>query len=215
MARQNMSTTFQTSAKAKRFLNMNATVQQFIKATNVREQDAIKAATAESRNVFTSNLSGRPHVPPRMGRRTSGGTFASQIHWVKTPGHHDVSISLDIATLKRLGSYVFVNEIGTGKTAHILNPPGSITVPSQIGRMLPRGLVWASGPGADAVGPSKSTRAQNLFLRSDVNGGFVVKGRVGRIRREIKGKHFIQKGGVLGFHTLDAGLRADAKRIFQ
>lgn len=215
MPRQNKSTTVQTSVKAKKFLNMHQTVQEFIQAANGRELDAIKLATSVSRNTFTSNLSGRPLVPQRPGRRTTSGAFASYIQWQKGPQARDISISLDSKLLKSVGPYAFINEIGTGKTAQILNPPGSISIPSQIGRNLPRGLIWAHGLGGQAHGPATGVRNENLFLRADINGGFVAKGRVGRIRREIKGKHFIQQGGVQGFRTLDAGLRADAKRIFQ
>lgn len=202
--------------KAKKFLNLSQGVQEFLKAASQHELDAAKLATTVSRDTFTSHLSGRPLVPQRPGRRTTGGSFASYIQWIKEPKSRDISISLDSKLLKSVGPYAFINEIGTGKTAVILNPPGTITIPSQIGRNLPRGMVWAGAAGADAVGPSTGANGrENLFLRADVNGGFVVKGRVGRIRRETKGKHFIQQGGAQGFRTLAVGLTADVKRIFQ
>jgi hypothetical protein len=213
--RQNKSTTVQTSQKAKKFLNIAQAAHEFIQAANQRENDAIKIATDVSRSTFKSHLSGRPLVPQRPGRRTTSGAFASYIQWQRAPQARDISISLDSKLLKSVGPYAFINEIGTGKTAVILNPPGSISIPSQVGRNLPRGLVWATHAGGTASGPATGVGHENLFLRSDINGGFVAKGRVGRIRREIKGKHFIQQGGVQGFRALDVGLRADAKRIFQ
>ena len=219
MPRQNLSSSLQTSQKAKTFLNMSVKAQEFNRAADFREAQAAKIATDVSRFTFDSKLSGRALAPPRVGRATTGGQFASDLLWTKAPGSKDISISFDQTKIEAAAPYWFIQEIGTGQTANVLGTAVRLivgpSVPTQVGRRISGALVWANGAGGQAVSPQTGVGTDQLYPRGDVNGGFVVKGRTGTIRREIKGKHFIRDGGAQGFRALDSGLRADVKRIFQ
>ena len=198
-------------------MNMNrpgGMISQFKTAAVRREDAAAKLATATSRSVFTSKLSGRPLAPPRRGRATTGGTFDTLINW--QPDHAKNSILLDVQQLRARAPYFLIQEIGTGQSAQILNPPGSISVRSQRGRLIAINLYWASGMGTAPAAPGRGGALEQLYLAADLN-----MGRAGgrtrrmRIRREIKGKHYLRDGGIEGFRELSTGLQADAQRIFQ
>jgi len=199
------------SARGRRFLNMYAQAQKFRQTVAGHETEAARVATNTSRSVFQSRLSGRPMAPSRPGRLSTGGAFASDILWQRgTVG----SIEFDLA---RLPFYALIQEIGTGQSAAILNPPGTITIPSQVGREISANLIWGSGPGGVASRAQTGRRDQQLYYASDLNAKSVaaLRRRKKRIRREIKGKHFIGDGGNAGFLELRTRLTDEAKRIFR
>lgn len=203
-----------TKGSARRFINMQATAAKFLAANQQREKEAADKATQVSRQKFTSSLGHRPLVAPRRGRPTTGGAFANDIKWNVTGNGGKQAIGVDLIKLPR---YSLIQEIGTGQAAQITNPPGgSITVRTQVGRYIAATLVWGGNGG---VYPASSGRrgADQLIFRASVNADQLdsVRERRIRIRREIKGKHYLRDGGAAGFSTLSAGLRRDAKRIFQ
>lgn len=204
------------SRRARAFLTIGQSggmLSQFRTAAVTRETEAAKIATDTSRSVFQSHLSGRPLAPPRVGRLTTGGAFASFVNW--SPDHRKNNIVFDTAALQHRAPYFLIQEIGTGRTAQILNPPGTISVRSQRGRPIAINLYWAGGPGAAWTSPGRGGALEQLYLASDLNMKSGVRTRRMRIRREIKGKHYLRDGGAQGFRTLATGLSADAKRIFQ
>jgi hypothetical protein len=119
--------------------------------------------------------------------------------------------------LGRLPFYALIQEIGTGQSAAIINPAGSISVRSQVGRLISANLYWASGPGAAPVPASRGVSHDQLYYASELNAQAVAaaRRRRKRIRREIKGKHFIGDGGVAGFLELRTRLTDEANRIFR
>jgi hypothetical protein len=220
MARQNLSSTLQMSARGRRFMAMtapNGLIAQFLTAATKRETQAAKVATDESRSVFQNspNRSRRPLAPPRKGRPTTAGAFPTLLHWL--PDHQNNRIKFDVAAIRSAAPYYLIQEIGTNRTATILNPPGSITVPSQAGRLIKSiSLYWAPGPGGQPSSPSRRGGGlEQLYLATDLKMGQFSRTRRMRIRREIKGKHYLRDGGIQGFRTLSTGLQADARRIFQ
>jgi hypothetical protein len=215
MARQNLSSSVQISARARRFLAWGAPggpISQFRTAATNRENQAAKAATDLSRTTFQSRLSGRPLAPPRAGRPTTSGTFASNLVW--NPDHANNTIMFDTQQIRSRAPYFLIQEVGTGQSARILNPPGTLTVPSQRGRLIAGNLQWAPGPGAAPAPPGRGGGLEQLYLLTDLNNATRRTRRM-RIRREIRGKHYLRDGGIEGFRLLSEGLKADAQRIFQ
>lgn len=201
--------------KAQRFLYARRQARTFRAAIKQREQEAAALATTVSRGTFASRIP-RPVAPPRPGRPTTGGLFTDYIKW-ETSKSHKGFIDFDSGTMKAKAPYWLIQEIGTNRTATILNPPGSVSVRSQIGRTIPFNLYWASGVGGTATDARTGAFGQQLYLATEVNAASLkkVKGRRKRIRREIKGRHYLQAGGAEGFRYLGETLVADAKRIFR
>jgi len=203
------------SPKAKRFLNANKQAQAFRAAIKIREAEAAKLATTISRGTYHTRIP-RPVAPPRKGRPTTDGLFADYINWQPSSAHKGF-IDFDTATMKAKAPYFLIQEIGTNRTAKILNPPAVITVRSQIGRTIPYNLYWAAGVGGTAVDARTGASGDQLYLASEINAASLknVKSRRKRIRREIKGKHYLQAGGAEGFRYLGETLVADARKIFR
>lgn len=180
---------------------------EFSKAVRQREAEAAREATAVSRSVFTSKLSARPLVGPRMGRPTTGGNFAQDIEW-KPAGNGTVEVNV-----RKLPRYWLINEIGTGQSANIANPQMSVIVPTQVGRFIRNSLVFANG--GVAFAPSAARRGMDqLMYATDVSLNGVRPRRI-RIRKEIKGKHYLRDGGAQGFGMFQKKIMSDARRIFQ
>lgn len=201
------------SAKGRRFLSAYGQVQRFRRAVPQIEADAAKTATQVSRNVFTRQLGHRPPASPRQGRPTTGGAFAQFIEWTPNNG----TISFDLQLLRGAAPYFLIQEIGTGKSAIILNPAGTIAVRSQVGRRISANLYWATGPGANAIGARTGANRDQLYLAAELNAATLaaVSRRRKRIRREIHGKHYLQAGGRAGFLELRTRLTDEANRIFR
>jgi hypothetical protein len=221
MPRQNLTSSVQMSAKGRRFMAMTAPgglISQFQTASTRREVEGAKFATDTSRSVFQSRLSGRPLAPPRAGRPTTLGAFPTLLHWIAD--HRNNAVKFDVMAIKSQAPYYLIQEIGTGRSAAILNTAngsvGSLTIPSQRGRLIRNiNLYWAGGPGGQPSPPGRGTGLEQLYLATDLKMGKFSRTRRMRIRREIKGKHFLRDGGIEGFRVLSTGLQADARRIFQ
>lgn len=209
-------TALQISARGRRFLNVYAQAQAFRRAVPGAEAAAAAVATDESKYTFLRQLNARnrPHAAPRSGRPTTGGTFDQLIRW-RPDGRGN--IAFDFQGLKGAAPYFLIQEIGTGKTATILNPQGTVTVRSQVGRTISANLYWASGPGGNAVAPRSGASGDQIYAAAELNASTLarVPQRRKRIRREIKGKHYIQIGGRAGYLELRTRLTDEAKRIFK
>lgn len=203
------------SPQARRFLNAATAAQRFKLAIKQREMEAAKVATDVSRMTFKSRIA-RPLAPPRHGRPTTMGLFADYINWSpsgKTKGF----IDFDSSGLAAKAEYWLIQEIGTNRTATITNPPGVVTVRSQIGRIIPFNLYWAQGVGGSASDARTGASGDQLYYATEVNAKSLhnVRARRKRIRREIKGRHYLQAGGAEGIQYLGVKLGADAKKIFR
>lgn len=207
------------SAKAQRFMKMGTRANQFRSHVATYEAEAAKAATRESRTIYARWHSGRPLAPPRNGRPTTGGQFGNLLLWER---NGKGLIEFDLAALRSRAPYALIQEIGTGQSASILNGPkaGALSVPSQKGRRISPHLMWADAAGNVTRPMTAKNRTaaiqagaigmQQLFERPP--GQF---GRAGRIRREIKGKHFIRDGGAVGYELLRERLLSDFRTTFK
>lgn len=203
------------SPKAKRFMNAGKQAQAFRAAIKVREQEAAERATIVSKGTYGVRIA-RPIAPPRKGRPTTGGLFYDYIKWEAGVGKKGF-IDFDSKSMNVKAPYWLIQEIGTNRSAQILNPPGSVKVRSQIGRTIPFNLYWAAGVGGTAVDARTGASGDQLYLAAEVNAKSLknVKSRRKRIRREIKGRHYLQAGGAEGFRYLGETLVADARKIFR
>jgi hypothetical protein len=178
--------------------------------------EAARVATERSRSQYTSELGGRPTIPPRPTgtRPTTEGTFAAHISWRPTA---DLGVELDIPQMEAAypgKPWLWqIQEIGTGATAQQMRgghgeqrakgKHGNVSVATQVGRPIARGLVWSNPGGAIGAG--------------QIIPGFWTRGGRARqivIGREIKGKHFVRVGGRLGFHHYERSLMAAAHASF-
>lgn len=198
------------SAKGRRFMDMPRLAQQFAQTVPAVQKKAAEEATSVSRATFASHLNerGRPEAPPRPGRPTTLGRFASDILWESNLGMIDID-------MRRLPIYALIQEIGTGETAKILNPQGEVTVRSQIGRRISANLYWGTAVGGTAVPARRGASGEQLFYASELSNIGNVRRRQKRIHRNIKGKHFLRAGGQAGMVQLRTGLVDEAKRIFR
>jgi hypothetical protein len=207
---------FVVSAKGRRFLNIRQTAQEFDQKVIEFEDQAADAATNMSREVFLREEAKyrRPLAPKRPGRPTTGGQFADRLLW--TPDGNG-NIEFDVRKIRAAAPYFIIQEIGTGQSAAILNPKGSVSVKSQYGRLISSRLVWAAGPGGDPVNASRGASRDQLYFARDFNADSLkdVRQRRKRIRREIKGKHYLYFGGNEGFDVLARLLNEEAKRVFR
>jgi hypothetical protein len=193
------------------------------------EQDARKVAagvaTQTTRNSFRYL---RPaNAPKRPGRESTGGQFRDELRWVARSGP-DAPVEFDIRAADSKVPYWIIQEIGTGESATLrrggaANPVGRPasgatyvrTVRSQRGRLISIGLAFASGP-RGVYSPPSAAHGQQLYLRSKLTGRFGRMRGVDQlvITKEIKGQHFVQKGGQEGFREYRTSVLAAARRAF-
>lgn len=214
----NLPSSFQVSAKGTRLLRIQETARAFGQKAADIEDAAAERATEASQGRFRAQLSGRPLAPPRRGGRygrpTTEGTFADRLLW-EPDG--DGNVEFDIRKIRSAAPYFIIQEIGTAATANCLNPAGTFVVRSQIGRRISSNLFWASGPGGQALNAARGVGNDQLYYARDLDQNSIgqVRKRRKRIRREIKGKHYLQYGGIEGFRVLAKGLNEEARRIFK
>jgi hypothetical protein len=201
-------------------MQLGSAASQFSARVATYEDAAAKAATQESRVIYARWHSGRPIAPPRKGRPTTGGQFADLLLWQRAGSTG--MVEFDLAALEGRAPYALIQEIGTGQSAAILGGgrAGVLTVSSQKGRRISPRLMWADSAGTASRPMSAKNRAaaqqagvngmQQLFERPA--GQF---GRAGLIRREIRGKHFIRDGGLLGYELLRDRLTEDFNKTFR
>lgn len=176
---------------------------------------AAQQATTRSRAVFQGSLSGRPHVPKREGRPTTGGGFTRIIRWQKEQRQSGTFVAFQIEELEGRAPYWLIQEIGTGKAATILDTGEGVSVQSQRGRLISPSLVWADAVGNYDV-PRLGSRNEQLMSLKDVkNLPLRMDLEDIRIKREIAGKHYIQRGGREANEQYRTTLIELAKRVFR
>lgn len=189
---------------------------------SARLQAAQTATTTSRRNVKRI----RDLAPPRKGRYHG---LQDALQWQATKGG---MVQLDMNRLNTNFKPWLVQEIGTGQSAteKLADKPNPIgrpakgatyvkTVKSQLGRRISPGLVFASR-GGHFQRPSAALRnsGQQLYLRRQVTGAPARFDRATRrsepgirISKEIKGQHFVQKGGREGFREYRNSVLAAAR----
>ncbi len=187
-------------------------LDRFRDKVQAAERSAAATATQVSRTTFKRK---RVVAPPRIGRH-GRQQMARTVQWQALP---DGRVGVNYGKLNREQPHWIIQELGTGKRAVIRaggrpRPVGRPskgatyvrTVKSQRGRRLSNSLVWAQGGRYVPPGPP---RRQQLMYRRRVT-GYPSRGYVPsiRIRREIEGQHFVQKGGEAGFREFHKDLAA-------
>ena len=196
-------------------------VQRLIEAERSAANEAAEIATETSRQKFhylREPISGLR----RRGRSSTGGRFASHIKWERDT---ESGVQLNLQELDAEAPHWPLLELGTGKSARMRwggdddpsNPRARAaqikTIPSQRGRRIHGSLVFADGPGGN-YSPPGASRSQQLFYRDQIAGTPRYRREI-RIRREIKGQHFIQKGAQAGFRHYRTKVLAAARQNFR
>jgi hypothetical protein len=208
---------FEMSSRGRRFMQMDRVARSFTERIPKHEEEAAAAATKQSKVIYERWKGHRPEAPERAGRPTTQGQFPGFLRWNRDARGN---IRFDSADLETRAPYWLIQEVGTGQSARILNPAGEVSVRSQIGRRIPLSLQWADSQGSE---PTRGSTAfggfQQLYLTHlfgpDKDGNPRKPVRAGRIRREIKGKHYLRDGGLLGMSTLRRELMGDAEKTFR
>lgn len=196
---------FHVSERGNAFLNVGESARRFLDKVEEAESEAASVATQRSRMQYDSWVSGRPFAPARRKRPTTNGGMGAMLHWQVGS---DGMVVFDRDTLDNEAPYWVIQEIGTGQSARILNPEGEVRVKSQVGRELPKGLFYWGVAGGE---PAQWGGLHQLFPVSSAPSDPLLSPYAevsGRIRREIKGKHFVQKGGIAGYDVFRDSLLA-------
>lgn len=191
--------------------------QMFRREVPRQTQRAAQRATAISRSTFQSKLSGRPHVPPRPGRPTTGGQFPNLLQWTPQQTQEGTFVAFNLGQLAGRAPYWLIQEIGTGRSATILNTGERVGVRSQVGRPIPRTLSWADASASYDVPLSERTRQapqQLMSVRDVKNAPLMMDLEPQRIRKEIEGKHYIRDGGMHANREYQLSLESLARRAF-
>lgn len=205
------------------FGELDERLSAFVAQVDFARYAAARRATQVSQSSFHRT---RDLAPARPGRHGTG-QMTSFIRW--RPIGKESSVGLALQELNRRAPHWIIQEIGTGERAvqrvgtspnPVGRPRGNATyiktVKSQVGRRISPGLVWATKGGA--YSPPGSARGENLRWRSQVSGAPVHfdpktnrRATALRIRNEIKGQHFVQKGGQSGFREYRETVLAAAR----
>jgi hypothetical protein len=231
-------------------LNKLKSIQQRMERLKQGSIQSTKAAagtaTAVSNRQFKNRLSGRPRPADRIGRRSLKLGDNPNLQWVPkvySDGNEKrYRVMLSPQVFERfndpsIGLYPWIQEIGTGKSATVRYAPvadraGTITttisIPSQRGRKIPRGLAWANAVGGKPSSARRGgSRSENLFRvreldqtsiqarKATIAGKRGTTGyylpRPGTIRREIHGKKALSAGAKSGLKVF----RQDLGRALQ
>lgn len=192
-------------------------------------ESSVLTASKASAAIATATSQGavkaiRPGAPPRANRYSG---LRDALRW-RPIGDGDI-VGLALTELNQKFPVWLVQEIGTGERAvqHVAgkpNPSGRPakdatyikTVRSQRGRRISGALVFADRGGN--FSPPGAAHGQQLHLRSQVKGAPVRFDRTTNrraanivIEREIKGQHFVKKGGQAGFREYRESVLAAAR----
>lgn len=200
-------------------------IEDFLKREQSSLLMAARTATTGTRANFAHR---REPIAPRPGRSSTGGRMKQHLTWVARDGQ----VQFDMATADRQAPHWLIQEIGTGQRATVKrhdtpNPLGRPkkgatyvrTVKSQKGRRISAGLVFANN---GRYSPPGARRDEQLQWASRVTGvpqrtpGSPQGQAAGiRIRREIRGQHFVKKGGEQGFREYRSSVLAAARQAFR
>ena len=186
-------------------------LKEFLAADLRALKKAADTATTTSRSSFKRK---RDIAPPRPGRSGSG-QMTKGIQWSRVSGQ--ASVALRMADLNKAAPHWIIQEIGTGQTANIMRGadggPETVratTIPSQKGRRISSGLMWATKGRYSP--PNRAGGTENLFPRIGPAGN--AKNAM-VIRREIEGQGFIKKGADTGFREYEQSVLTAARRQFR
>jgi len=192
-------------------------IKQFVDAEQRARTMAARAATTSTRANVTYR---RDIIPPRPGRSSTGGRMKQALQWEPKNG----MVEFDMAKADREAPHWIIQNVGTGrsatlKKANVSNPTGrpkkgatyKRRIPSQVGRPIAPGLVFATGGRYSQPG---SRRNEQLHLISSVSGAPTVPVRM-RIQKEIPPQRFVQRGGEHGFREYKQGVLAAARQAFK
>lgn len=205
---------------------------QFQKAVHTVSLNAAQVARLAAVDRFNSRLSGRPYAPPRVGRPTTQGQFATNINYVYD--HRSGLINLDLRRLEAAAPYYLINEVGTNQQVTMQwNVPASgggftpksrsETIASQKGRQIgyrmgargPQNLLWASGPGAQGSSGHGGMGSDQIYPRSLLLAQNVSHRRRIIINREIRGKHYLKTGAETGMNVYRRGIQKAVRTIYR
>jgi hypothetical protein len=205
---------------------LEAVINDAIKKVEKAELAARRSAARRATEV-TRLHAGRTRpqdAGPRPGR--PAGNLNKRLRW--RPMNVSM-VGFDLAAADTQSRYWIIQEIGTNQRATIFsanesNPVGRPkanatyikSVPSQIGRRIPRGLAFGTAPGGKFQLPG-AARHQQIYpieTLTDVPPWGI--GRVPRIRirREIEGKHMVKYGAIEGFRQYEQQVLAAAQQAF-
>jgi hypothetical protein len=203
-------------------LNFDDRIRHFVAQDKSAKRAAAEMATRTSKNSFKRVRDVAPVRASRHGR----GQMINNIKWAV---RQDGSVGLRKQELDKAAPHWIIQEIGTNSraTLKVANKPRPVgrpakgaqyvkTVKSQKGRRISSGLVFASRGGQFSA-PGSAT-GQQLYLRSQVQGVPATRMRSQAaivIRKEIKGQHFIKKGGEAGFREYRESVLAAARQQFK
>lgn len=197
-----------------RLKRLSRGVREFKRGQSRALNRARQVATTQSRATFQSSLSGRPHVPKREGRPTTGGRFGKMLLWEKEEQDGETFVAFQVSELEGQAPYWLIQEIGTGESAMILDRRQTVSVKSQRGRLISPTLTWADAQGNYDV--SQGRRDQQLRSLQDVkNAPLRIDMDELRIKKEIEGKHYIREGGMQANTQYQASLLELARRTFE
>lgn len=196
---------------------LNRRIQKFVDAEKRALNMAARAATTSTRANVRYR---RDVIAPRPGRSSTGGRMKQALQWRVKDGQ----VAFDMAKADREAPHWIIQNVGTGNTATLRtankpNPTGrpkkgaayQRRIPSQVGRPIAPGLVFATGGKYSQPG---SRRDEQLHLISRVSGAPPVPVRM-RIKKEIAPQRFVNRGGEHGFHEYEQSVLAAARQSFR
>lgn len=121
--------------------DLNRRLKALVDADAAAMRMAARVATASTRANFSYR---REPIAPRAGRSSTGGRMKQHLLWTVRNGR----VEFDMAEADARVPHWIIQEIGTGQEARVGLIGGkemSVEVPSQDGRDLPDGFIWADG----------------------------------------------------------------------
>jgi len=196
------------------------------------------AQTAQETSIGLAKAQRPDDAPPRKGRNEPH--IHDVLRWRPIrQGGSTLGVGINLSELNNSVKHWIIQEIGSDERAVVrvagrTNPVGRPsagatyirTVKPQVGRRIRSSLVWATGPGGNYVRPGAGEN-QQLYLRKMIKFPKGVQGAAysdafpGRsqpgiiIGKEIKPRHFVQKGGEAGFRVYRSSVLAAARSQFR
>lgn len=178
---------------------------------------AQRRSAAVATNTARSSFKRRRDLAPVRPGRSGQGKMTSFIQYARVA--NESGVALKVKDLDKAAPHWIIQEVGTGNTANISRASEAgpvsyrvMTIPSQKGRIISSGLVFAAkgryvqpqpGGGTDAlvpIGTFPNARRRTRPLR---------------IKREIEGQGFVKKGSQEGFREYRTSVLAAARRHLQ
>lgn len=176
---------------------------------------AQRAAAAKATAVARASFKRRRDLAPVRPGRSGQGKMTSFIQFSRLA--NESGVALKIKDLDKAAPHWIIQEVGTGNTANIMRAANGgptttrvATIPSQKGRIISAGLVWAAQ--GRYVAPSPGGGTDQLVPR--IGPAHRTKTPL-RIKREIEGQGFVKKGSTEGFREYRTSVLAAARRNLQ